>query len=136
MTNYQILIEMEFFKIVDIETNHKWIHENITIENLEKITDTNFVIEHKGNDALIGTLWGEFELSYDKINGGVRFTLTSCPNALAWTLTTGFPPERNKLIIHATINRTQKQEEFIEEIKDFLNDWEVGLIKFYSKMNK
>ncbi|PLX23381.1 MAG: hypothetical protein C0597_01160 [Marinilabiliales bacterium] len=124
---------MEFFKVIDINTDEKWIQENITIENLEKITETNFVIERKGVDALIGTLWGEFGLSYDKINGGIRFALTTCPNALAWTITTGYPPERNKLIIHATINRNQKQQEFIDEINEFLNDWESGLLKFYNK---
>lgn len=122
---------MEFFKIINIETNPEWIQENINIENLEKITETNFVLEKKGADALIGTLWGEFDLSYDKINGGVRFALTSCPNALAWTITTGFPPERNKIIIHATINRTQKPQEFIDEINDFLDDWKHGLSNFF-----
>jgi hypothetical protein len=122
---------MEFFKIIDIETNQNWIQENVSIDNLEKITETNFVIEKRGDNALIGTLWGEFDLSYDKINGGVRFALTSCPNGLAWTITTGFPPEREKVIIHATIYRTQKQQEFIDEINDFLSDWEKGLIKFY-----
>jgi len=122
---------MEFFRIIDIQTNVDWIQEHITIENLEKITETNFIMERKGDDALIGTLWGEFDLSYDKINGGVRFALTSCPNALAWTITTGFPPERNKLIIHATINRTQKPQEFIDEVNDFLDDWEEGLLKFF-----
>jgi len=126
---------MEFFKIIDIETTQEWIHEKITVDNLEKITETNFVIEKKNSDALIGTLWGEFDLSYDKINGGVRFALISCPNALAWTITTGFPPERNKLIIHATINRTQKPQEFIDEINDFLSDWELGLKKFFEKVN-
>lgn len=122
---------MDFFKIVDIEVSQDWIHKNINIENLENISETNFVIEKKGSDALIGTLWGEFDLSYDKINGGVRFALSSCPNALAWTITSGLPPERNKIIIHATINRTRKPQEFIDEINDFLDDWETGLMKFY-----
>lgn len=122
---------MEFFKIVNIKTTQDWIQEYINIENINKITETNFVIEKKSNYALIGTLWGEFDLSYDKINGGVRFALTSCPNALAWTITTGFPPDRDKIIIHASINRTQKQKEFINEINDFLEDWESGLVKFF-----
>jgi len=126
---------MEFFKIINIETSQEWIQENITIDNLEKITETNFAIEMKGNNALIGTLWGEFDLSYDKINGGVRFALTSCPNGLAWTITTGYPPERSKLIIHATINRTQKPQEFIDETNDFLDDWETGLLKFFKEIN-
>ncbi len=125
---------MEFLRIVDLHADQKWIQDNIKIDNLERITETNFVLEKKGMDALIGTLWGEFDLSYDKINGGVRFALTSCPNALAWTITTGFPPDREKLIIHATINRTRKPQEFIDEINEFLDDWENGLIKFYKQL--
>lgn len=124
---------MEFFRIINIETNQDWIKENINFENLEKITETNFVLEKRESDALIATLWGEFDWSYDKINGGVRFALTTCPNALAWTITTGYPPERNKLIIHATINRTQKPQDFIDEVNEFLDDWEEGLVKFFSE---
>jgi hypothetical protein len=30
-------------------------------------------------------------------------------------------------VIHATINRTQKPEEFLEEIHEFLDEWESGL---------
>ena len=124
---------MEIFKVVNIKTNPDWIHGNVTIENLEKITETNIILENRGNEAFIGTLWGEFELSYNKINGGVRFALTSCPNALAWTITTGFSPEREKIIIHATINRTRKPQEFIDEMNDFLEDWSEGLIKYFNK---
>jgi hypothetical protein len=125
---------MEFFKTIDIKTDQDWIHEHMTVENLEKITETNFVIERRGNDAFIGTLWGEFDLSFDKINGGVRFALTSCPNALVWTITTGFPPARDKLIIHATINRTRKPQEFIDEVNEFLDDWEKGIINYFNLM--
>jgi len=53
--------------------------------------------------------------------------LLDCPNALQWTITTGFPPEENKIVLHCTINRTQKSDEFIEEIEDFLIEWETGL---------
>jgi len=33
----------------------------------------------------------------------------------------------NKIVIHSTINRTQKPTEFIEEVDDFLDEWEAGL---------
>jgi hypothetical protein len=55
--------------------------------------------------------------------------LLDCPNALSWTITTGFPPDREKIIIHCTINRIQKSTPFIEELKDFLDEWEEGLLK-------
>tara|TARA_R110001583_G_scaffold21685_7_gene82122 strand:+ start:1706 stop:2074 length:369 start_codon:yes stop_codon:yes gene_type:complete len=118
---------MEFFRIIDKQVSETIVKHKITPENLELFTESMFLIEQNGNNFQSATLWGEFLISYDKINGGVRFTLLDCPNALAWTITTGFPPEREKIVLHATINRTQKPIEFLEEVNDFLNEWEKGL---------
>ncbi|MDP3313159.1 hypothetical protein [Lutibacter sp.] len=118
---------MEFFRIIDKQVSEKIIQDNINPQRLEDFTESMFLLEDLNNNFLGGTLWGEFNISYDKINGGVRFTLLDCPNALSWTITTGFPPERNKIVMHATINRTQKATEFIDEIQEFLDEWEQGL---------
>lgn len=118
---------MEFFRIIDKQTSEAIIQEKITQNSLEEFTESMFLIEQGNENFSGGTLWGEFEISYDKINGGVRFTLLDCPNALQWTITTGYPPERTKIVLYATINRTQKPKEFVEEINEFLDEWEAGL---------
>lgn len=118
---------MEFFSIVNKQVSEAIIQEKITPETLEKFTESMFLLEKLGTNFNCGTLWGEFIISYDKINGGVRFTLLDCPNALQWTITTGFPPDRDKIVLHVTINRTEKPTAFLEEIEDFLNEWKTGL---------
>jgi hypothetical protein len=118
---------MEFFRIINKQVTEFDLQKNITPETLENFTETMFKIEDNNPNFIGVTLWGEFEISYSKINGGVRFALVSCPNALAWTITTGFPPARNKIVLHCTINRTQKPDVFVEEIKDFLDEWEIGI---------
>ncbi len=118
---------MEFFRVINKQVTEANLQKNITPETLEKFTETMFKITNNSPNFTGATLWGEFEISYSKINGGVRFALVSCPNALAWTITTGFPPERNKIVLHCTINRTQKPAEFVKEITDFLNEWETGI---------
>ena len=119
---------MEFFRIIDRQTSEKTIQDKISPKTLEQYTETMLFIDEQDNNDFKGlTLWGEFDISYDKIKGGVRFTLLDCPNALSWTITTGYPPAREKIIIHATINRTQKPNEFLEEISEFLDEWEQGL---------
>ena len=62
---------------------------------------------------------------------GIRFSLLECPNALCWTITTGYPPDSESIIIHLTINRQEKNEEFIEEISEFLDDLCVNLKHFF-----
>jgi len=118
---------MEFFRIIDKQTTEETIQNTITPQTLEYFTKSMFLLEEKNGFFNGATLWGEFEISYDKIKGGIRFALLNCPNALAWTITTGFPPERTKIVLHATINRTQKPSEFLEEVEEFLNEWEAGL---------
>ncbi len=118
---------MEFFRIIDKQVTEQIIQDKIHPQSLENFTESMLFIEHSNNDFQGLTLWGEFLISYDKIKGGVRFTLKDCPNGLSWTITTGFPPERNKIVLHSTINRTQKPEEFLEEIKEFMDEWENGI---------
>lgn len=122
---------MEFFRIIDKRVTEKQLQDKIHPNSIEEFTETMQFLED-GKPNFIGlTLWGDFIISYDKIKGGIRFALLDCPNALAWTITTGFPPEKDKIIIHCTINRTQKPKEFIEEINEFLDEWENGLtLKF------
>ena len=118
---------MEFFRIIDKQVTEELIKEKINPESLDKFTESMFFLEESATNFSGATLWGEFLISYDKINGGVRFTLLDCPNALAWTITTGFPPERDKIVLHCTINRTQKPPKFVDEINAFLEEWETGL---------
>ncbi len=119
---------MEFIRVVDKQVTADIIQDEIHPESIQNFTETMLFLENNNTNFKGETLWGAFSISYHKINGGIRFTLLDCPNALAWTITTGFPPERNKIMLHCTINRTQKPTEFVEEINEFLDEWEAGLV--------
>ena len=121
---------MEYFKIADVGSTEEGIHEKLTLENLELFCESVFPLDEGKDICSIGGMWGEFTLRRDKIMGGVRFSMLDCPNALAWTVTTGYPPAREKVVIHLTINRERKQEEFVEEIHEFLKDLQTGLQSF------
>jgi len=118
---------MEFFRIIDKKVTQELIKDSIHPKSIENYTETMLFIENHEGNFLGSTLWGEFKISYDKINGGVRFTLLDCPNALSWTITTGLSEEREKIILHCTINQSNKPDEFIEEIQEFLDEWESGI---------
>lgn len=114
---------MEFFRVIHQNFTEAEIQRLITLENLEKFSSQLFALdEPKNTTAYIGSLWGEFSLQRTVINGGVRFALLECPNALCWTITTGQLPVREDVVIHLTINRTKKDQEFITEIEEFLDD--------------
>ena len=123
---------MEFFRIIEVSTQDKNIQDELTIENLELLTNEIFIIgDQNKTEANIGGIWGEFTLTRTLINGGLRFALTECPNALTWTITTGFHPNPEAIIIHLTINRQQQKESFIEEIEGFLDDQSICLQQYF-----
>lgn len=119
---------MEFFRFIDKQVSEEIIQARITPKSVSEFTETMLYIE--GNDFEFKgmTLWGEFTIGFNKIKGGVKFSLLDCPNAFSWHITYGFPPERNKVILYATINRTQKHAEFLEEVQEFLDEWQEGII--------
>lgn len=127
---------MEFFRNINVKTTEETIQQSVSLKNLSKIsTEILNLNEPSTQEANIGGIWGEFTLIRNQIKGGVRFALLECPNALCWTITTGFPPNSDSVIIHLTINRSDKNQEFIEEIDEFLDDMSQCLIRFL-KVNK
>ena len=114
---------MEFFRTVDIHTTEQIIQEAFILEKLEEMTNELVLLDQiDDTSAAIGGIWGEFTIERSTINGGLRFALKECPNALAWTITTGYPPTINSIVIHLTLNRTEKEKDFIEEVEEFLDD--------------
>ncbi len=122
---------MEFFKIIDVSTSEEQIQKKLVLSKLENFCESIFPLDDGKDICKIGGIWGEFTLRRDPIMGGVRFAMLDCPNALAWTITTGYPPAREKVVIHLTISRERKQDEFIDEIKEFLSDLDAGLKSFF-----
>lgn len=123
---------MEFFQVVDVSTSEEAIQENLTLGNLEAFCESIFPLDENPEACLTGGMWGEFTVRRDLIMGGVRFSMLNCPNALAWTITTGYPPARDKVVIHLTINRERKQEEFVNELHLFLEDFKNGISSYFS----
>lgn len=123
---------MEFFQVVDVQTTENIIQERLKLEYLEAYCESMFPLDNNPEVCLTGGMWGEFFVRRDSIMGGVRFSMLNCPNALAWTITTGYPPARDRIVIHLTINRERKLKEFVEEIHLFLEDLNKGLVSYLS----
>jgi len=124
---------MEYFRIIKIKTTEDHIQKSLELNNLGEISTQLFNLDAPGEEVSnIGGIWGEFTLSRSKIKGGIRFALLECPNVLCWTITTGFHQEPGTIAIHLTINRLQINQEFNEEIEEFLDDHCVRLQEFLS----
>jgi hypothetical protein len=114
---------MEFFRVIEVKTQESEIQKRFDFHNLESMSNELFLLEIiNKNEAHIGSLWGEFTLQRTVIKGGLRFALLECPNALVWTITIGYDNDEGSVMIHATINRKEKNQEFIDEIEEFLDD--------------
>ena len=118
---------MEFFKSINIQTTGDQIQKKIRFDNLDNLCESMFVMDYSNNIANIGSIWGEFSLQKDNINGGLRFSLLECPNALVFTITTGSVPDFNKMNFHLTVNKQKLEALFVEEIEDFIDDWKTGI---------
>jgi len=119
---------VEFFAIADVTVDPEAL-QALTVETQPQYcADIDKVISVEDeNNADIFCAWGEFKVQRQIIRGGVRFTLPGCANALIWTITTGFDPAPDKVVIHCTINRPEQDEDFVESIESFVNAYKNGL---------
>jgi len=120
---------MEFYQIVKVPAlDVKQLQNCLSISRLPDYCQSiHSVISAQNNQGEIYCLWGQFNIRYDIIKYGVRFSLLNCPHALAWSITYNAP--LNELIIHCTIDKKDEDIDFIESIHQFINDWKIGLSK-------
>jgi hypothetical protein len=120
---------MEFFEIADASLTPELIRERVTIDALPDVCDEiDGLDEPEDLGRVVYFLqWGRYHIRRDPVMGGVRFWVPDCPNALAWTVTTGYPPAPDKVVLHATFNRPDHEPEFIEATKALLAAFKQGL---------
>jgi hypothetical protein len=119
---------MEFFATARIHASTDDLQRGLTIGELPRWCDAiDSVLSDAGSHGEIYCVWGTFRTHRELVNGGVRFSLPGCPNALQWTVTTGHAPDPRHTVIHLTINRSEHDPDFIDSIRQFVADWKAGL---------
>ncbi|WP_018873035.1 hypothetical protein [Thioalkalivibrio sp. ALJ16] len=116
---------MEFFRTLPLQADAATLQRAVTVPALPRLNSAiDTLLQDAGLDVgVVYCLWGEFRVHRECINGGVRFSLPGCPNALAWTLTTGHPPAPDAVILHLTINRAEHDPDFVESLELFADSW-------------
>lgn len=120
---------MEFFEFADVQTTGENLFEAITFDSLPAFCASihSFLADAAPDQGEMDCVWGKHHLHRDRINGGVRFSLDTCQNALAWTISTGFPPHPDKVVIHCTINRPEQDPDLVKTIQEFVANWKKGI---------
>lgn len=100
--------------------------EHCTLANLPALCASVHAVPEigaTGRNATIECVWGVFATSVEPIRHGVRYALTSCPNALQWTITT----RHDTTTLHLTINDAQPDPDFVESISEFMASFHARL---------
>lgn len=119
---------MEFYATTVISASAADLHRRITICSLpDWCASIEKVLDDAKSSGEIFCVWGTFSIHREEMRDGVRFSLPGCANALQWTVTTGQPPIPQQTVIHATINRREQDQDFIDSIQQFVDDWKAGL---------
>lgn len=118
---------MEFFQEVHSpDVDAVYLKDLLSINNLTNLcASISTVTTNNEKEGTMCCIWGEFKVVREEIKYGVRFSLLDCPHALAWTLT--YNELNQNIIIHCTIDKTEKDPDFIDSIHEFIADWSCGI---------
>ena len=116
---------MEFFKTVPkMGLDQHQLRKILTIKNLPELcASIDSVITDNGSNGEIYCIWGQFKINVEELKYGVRFSLPNCPNALAWSVTI----DTDDVVIYCSIIKQEHDEDFIETIHQFMDDWQIGV---------
>ena len=119
---------MEFFATISITASAADLQRRLTISELPRwCPSIEKVLRDASSSGEIYCVWGTFDIHREELREGVRFTLPGCPNAFQWTVTTEPPPNARHAVVHLTINRTEHDQDFIDSLQQFVDDWKTGL---------
>jgi ADP-ribose pyrophosphatase len=124
---------MEFFRFVEARVDVDALQRALQIATLpEWCSAVDRVLREGDSEGEIYCLWGQFVVHRERINGGVRFSLPDCPNALQWSITVGDSSSPDLVTLHCTINRREADPDFIESIDQFLDAGAAGVAAGFS----
>jgi len=119
---------MEFLSTTIIPASVADLQRRLTINELPRwCASIEAVLSDAKSSGEIYCVWGTFRVHREDLSHGVRFSFPICPNALQWTVTTGHQPDPQHTVIHLSINRTEQDQDFVDSIKKFVDDWKAGL---------
>lgn len=119
---------MEFFATTTISASAADLQRRLTIRELPRwCASIEKVLNDRTSSGEIYCVWGTFQTFREELCNGVRFSLPGCPNALQWTVTTGHQPNPQHTVIHLSINRPEQDQDFVDSIRKFVDDWKAGL---------
>ena len=119
---------MEFITSTILDASPSDLRRRLTIGNLPLwCASIEKVLVDEKSRGEIYCVWGTFHANREDLSHGVRFTLPHCPNALQWTVTTGHQPDPRSTVIHCSINRIEQDEDFVDSIRTFVENWKAGL---------
>ncbi len=103
------------------------LQRHIRIDTLANWCATITTAASDGERNSIRLFGEQFRVHREVIQGGLRFSLPGCANALQWTLTVDNPATRGTVIVHCTLNRMEVPAVRRSELEQFIQDWKTGL---------
>ena len=120
---------MEFYAAARVKMSPLVIQRAFHVSNLSDLCGSiDKVLSQHGDRGEIYCVWGEFKVRRELIRQGVRFTLSDCPNAVQWTITTA-TDDPSCVRIHCTIDQPQHDPDFEDSLQQFVDDWKQGLAR-------
>jgi hypothetical protein len=119
---------MEFLSTTIIPASAADLQLRLTISELPRwCASIETVLNDAQSSGEIYCVWGTFRVHREDLSHGVRFSFPICPNALQWTVTTGHQPNPQHTVIHLSINRIEQDQDFVDSLQQFVDDWKAGL---------
>ena len=119
---------MEFFATADAHMSPTDLQRFIRIKNLTQwCASIENVSAQSGERGSMSCSWGEYTVHLEILRNGIHFTLPGSEDVMQWSITAEPSSKSGKVTIHCTVNRTELEPEYRQNLQKFVDDWKTGL---------
>ncbi len=126
---------MEYFASADAHMSPTDLQRFIRIKNLPQWCAS--IIEVTSHSAERGSMrWarGEHAIHQEVVRNGIHFTLPGSEDVMQWSITVESASQNGRVTIHCTVNRSELDSEYDTYLRQFVEDWKVGLESGWSRI--
>ena len=119
---------MEFFASADAHMSPTDLQRFIRIKNLAQwCASIEKVSAQSGERGSMSCSWGEYAVHLEIVRNGIHFTLPGSEDVMQWSITAEPISKSGMVTIHCTVNRTELDPEYQQNLQKFVDDWKTGL---------
>ena len=128
---------MEFYAIANAHMSPTDLQRYIRIKNLPQwCASIENVSTHSAGRGTMCWAGDDNAVHQEVVLNGIHFNLPGSVDVMQWSITVEPDSRNGRVTIHCTVNQSELEPEYINQLQQFVEDWKTGLENGWARIKE